>query len=107
MPLEKPRSLEVPATAGICATPPKVGPVCSAKFDVKDGFHRVFLNSLQCLWLAVLMPKCKDKERLVAIHLALTMGWVQSPPMFCAMSETVCNVTNTAFPKDLHFNKPR
>ena len=24
------------------------------------------------------------------------MGWVQSPPAFCAMSETVCDLTNEA-----------
>ena len=27
------------------------------------------------------------------------MGWVQSPPTFCVMSETVCDVTNAAFNK--------
>ena len=24
------------------------------------------------------------------------MGWVQSPPTFCTMSETVCDLTNNA-----------
>ena len=26
--------------------------------------------------------------------MSCTMGWVQSPPTFCTMSETICNITN-------------
>ena len=77
----------------------RFGPVRAAKCDVKDGYHRMFLNALQCLRLAILLPKFEGEEQLIAVPLAITMGWVQSPPTFCVMSEMVCYVTNAAFNK--------
>jgi hypothetical protein len=34
---------------------------------------------------------------MVGVPLACTMGWVESPPTFCAMSETVCDRANALF----------
>ena len=47
----------------------------------------------------ILLPKFDGEEQLIVIPLAITMGWVQSPPTFCVMSETVCDVKNAAFNK--------
>ena len=77
----------------------RFGPVRAAKCDVKDGYHRMFLNALQCLRLAILLPKFEGEEQLMAVPLAITMGWVQSSPTFCVMSETVCDVTNASYNK--------
>jgi hypothetical protein len=73
---------------------PKFGPARLAKYDVKDGFYRLFLRALECLCLALIPPKYEGETQLVAIPLACTMGWVQSPPTFCTMSKTVCNLAN-------------
>jgi hypothetical protein len=51
---------------------------------------------LDCLRLALVLPKYKGETQLIAIPLACTMGWVQSPPTFCTMSKTVCDLANHA-----------
>ena len=38
--------------------------------------------------------------------MACTMGWVQSPPTFCTMSETVCDLANQALHKPAHLSRP-
>ena len=40
-----------------CHANPKFGPVKAGKHDIKDGFHRMFLNALDCLKLAALLPE--------------------------------------------------
>lgn len=32
---------------------------------------------------------------MVAVPLVLTMGWINSPPTFCALSETACDIANS------------
>jgi hypothetical protein len=46
--------------------------------------------------IALVLPKCEGEPQLIAIPLAGTMGWVQSPPSFCVMSKTVCDLANQA-----------
>jgi hypothetical protein len=46
------------------------------------------------LCLACLLPKFDSEEQLVAILLFLTMEWVESPPVFCIMSETTADLSN-------------
>ncbi len=72
----------------------RYGPIRAAKHDVKDGFCRMFLNPTQCPRLALVPPRCEGEEPLVAIPMSCTMGWTQSPPTFCTMSETITDVTN-------------
>ena len=73
---------------------PKYGPVHLAKFDLKDGFYRLHLRPSQAPRLAVILPKYEGEPPLVAIPLVLTMGWVDSPPTFCCLTETVCDTAN-------------
>jgi len=73
---------------------PAHGPVYLAKYDIKDGFYRLALDPLQCLRLSIILPKYDDEPQLVAVPMACTMGWVQSPPTFCAMSETATDLIN-------------
>ena len=73
---------------------PKFGPVRISKADIKDGFYRLFLRAADCLRLAIVLPKYEGEPQLIGIPLACTMGWVQSPPSFCTMSETVCDLAN-------------
>jgi hypothetical protein len=75
---------------------PKLGPDRLAKYDVKDGFYCLFLRAFDCLRLALVLPKYEGETQLVAIPLACTMGWVQSPLTFCTMSKTVCDLSNHA-----------
>ena len=73
---------------------PRYGPPKGCKTDLKDGFYMMGLSPSECLGLAVILPKYKGEPQLVRIPLACTKGWVESPPTFCTMSETVCDNAN-------------
>jgi hypothetical protein len=75
---------------------PDLGPVYLAKFDIADGFYRLFLDPDDVTKLAVLMPRYDNEPQLVAIPLSLMMGWVSLPPTFCAASETAADLANAA-----------
>ena len=75
---------------------PRFGSPKLAKHDIKDGFYRMFLRARDCLRMAIVLPSYEGEEPLVGIPLACPMGWVQSPPTFCTMSETVCDLANAA-----------
>jgi hypothetical protein len=76
---------------------PAHGPTYISKYDIKDGFYRMFLRGDDCPRLAIILPTYIDEEQLVAFPMACTMGWVESPPTFCVMSETVADLSNQAF----------
>jgi hypothetical protein len=61
---------------------PEHGPVFASKLDVADGFYRLGVNARKALCLACLLPRGQQEPQLVAIPLALPMGWVESPPYF-------------------------
>ena len=63
----------------ICHADPKYGPVYLSKFDIKDGFYRLFLAANDCPRLSIILPLYPEEEQLVATPLACTMGWTQSP----------------------------
>ena len=81
---------------------PKFGPPKASKQDLKDGFYRLSLKAQDCLRLALVLPKYENEPQLIAIPLACTMGWVQSPPSFCVMSETVCDIANADIRQNDH-----
>jgi hypothetical protein len=73
---------------------PRFGPIYLCKVDISDGFYRVWLRADDIPKLGVSFPAESDGEHLVAFPLVLPMGWVSSPPYFCAHTETVADVTN-------------
>jgi hypothetical protein len=70
------------------------GRIYLSKFDIDNGFYRLFLDANDALKLAALLPRYKGEEQLLAVPLVLTMGWGNSPPTFCAASETVADLAN-------------
>ena len=73
---------------------PRFGPVRFIKLDIADGFYRVWLRIEDIPKLAVTIPSLPGEAPLVALPLALPMGWTQSPPAFCAVTETVADLAN-------------
>jgi hypothetical protein len=73
---------------------PAHGPVKLIKVDIADGFYRIWLNLHDIPKLAVSIPPLYGDEPLVALPLALPMGWTESPPYFCVATETVADITN-------------
>ena len=68
---------------------PEYGPVYMNKIDIADGFYRMWLRPDSSPALACAMPQYEGEPQLVAIPIALPMGWAESPPSFCAMTETI------------------
>ena len=73
---------------------PKHGPVHLMKLDVADGFYRVWLRAEDAPSLGVMLPTMPGQPKLVAIPTVLPMGWTQSPPYFCSLTETVADLAN-------------
>ena len=70
-----------------------------AKYDLLDGFYRMFLDPADALKLSILMPCYAEEPQLVAVPLSTMMGWVSLPPTFCAASETIADLANSALYK--------
>lgn len=77
---------------------PCYGAVKLAKIDIADGFYRISLQPADIPKLGVILParSAVTAEALVALPLALPMGWVESPPYFTSVTETACDLTNAA-----------
>ena len=73
---------------------PRYGPVYMSKIDIADGFYRLGLRPTDAPKLAVLFPTRPGEEQLVGIPLTLPMGWLESPPAFCTMTETTTDLAN-------------
>ena len=65
-----------------------------SKIDVADAFYRVHLNPADSIRLGVLFPLEKGERQLIGFPLVLPMGWAESPPAFCAATETIADLTN-------------
>jgi len=73
---------------------PDFGPVYLAKLDLADGYYRIPLAPHAAQQLAVVLPPDHDTNNLIGIPLSLPMGWAQSPPYFCAFTETCADMAN-------------
>lgn len=75
---------------------PKLGPIYLAKLDIADGFYRIDIYPDDIPKLALIFPTRPGNEPLVALPLVLPMGWKNSPPIFCAATETAADLANAA-----------
>lgn len=78
----------------IHTAPPRHGPVYLSKIDLSDGFYRVGLRARDVPKMAVAFPTLPHEPRLVAFPLVLLMGWTESPPHFCSVTETIVDLAN-------------
>lgn len=73
---------------------PRWGPVYLAKVDISDGFYNITVNPNGVKHFGIILPTPPGQEPLVLFFLGLPMGWVSSPPVFSAATESVADVTN-------------
>jgi hypothetical protein len=99
------RTLERLITSVVRADP-RYGPVQFFKIDIADGFYRVWLTIHDIPTLAVTIPSMPGEPDLIALPLALPMGWTQSPPAFCAVTETIADLTNQRLHRHRRFPPP-
>ena len=63
-----------------------------AKLDIKDGFWRLVVNSDDAWNFCYALPNQDSTTHLdetkIVVPNSLQMGWCESPPFFCAASET-------------------
>ena len=84
----------------------RFGPVYLGKIDIADGFYRVWVQIRDIPKLAVVLPGAPHADPLVAFPLALPMGWVESPPFFTTLTETVCDLANAKLRESAHTSAP-
>ena len=72
----------------------RYGPVYISKIDVADAFYRINLNPADFIRMGVLFPSKKEERKLIEFPLVLPMGWSESPPAFCAGTETIADLAN-------------
>ena len=75
---------------------PRHGTIYMMEVDTTDGFYRLGLSPEDVPYLWVCLPLSPDGKTLVAFPLVLLTGWVESPPQFSAVTETVAKLSNTA-----------
>ena len=67
-----------------------------AKLDIKDGFWRLATNNADAWNFCYVLPQFEEVENvedtLLVVPNCLQMGWCESPPFFCAASETARDV---------------
>ena len=63
-----------------------------AKWDIKDGFWRLDCETGQEWNFAYVLPSETPDNPQLVIPTSLQMGWIESPPYFCAASETARDV---------------
>ena len=63
-----------------------------AKWDIKDGFWRMGGEKGQEYNFAYVLPQPPGNPIMLVIPTSLQMGWVESPPLFCAASETARDI---------------
>ena len=66
-----------------------------AKWDIKDGFWRMDCAEGEEYNFAYVPPQEDGKPVTLVVPTSLQMSWVESPPYFCAMTETVRDITAT------------
>ena len=79
---------------GLLLADPKHGIPEMMKIDLADSFYRIPLNIDNIPKLGVGFPVRERDEHLVDFPLVLPMGWVNSPPAFCAARETSADIAN-------------
>jgi hypothetical protein len=62
--------------------------VFMAKWDIKDGFWRLDCAEGDEWNFAYVLPDPADQRTKLVVPNSLQMGWIESPPYFCAASET-------------------
>jgi len=71
-------------------------PFLFSKLDIKDGFWRMAVSEEDawnfCYVLPQEQPVTRTDDILIVVPSCLQMGWCESPPFFCAASETARDV---------------
>ena len=75
------------------------------KVDIKDGFWRMSVNSTDawnfCYTIPNKDPATPLDDTIIVVPTALQMGWTESPPFFCAGTETARDIIDDMMHSDM------
>jgi hypothetical protein len=81
----------------------KATPFMFSKVDLKDGYWRMAVNVKDACNFAYVLPGGKQGDPVqLVIPDALQMGWSESPPFFCAATETTRDVIQADMDANSH-----
>ncbi len=66
-----------------------------AKWNIKDGFWRMDCKAGEEYNFAYVLPQEDGKPVTLVVPASLQMGWVESPPYFCAATKTARDIAST------------
>ena len=86
----------IPRIIWAMARAPNTGvPILFSKIDLKDGYWRLVVDEEEALNFAYVLPsENKDDPIMLVVSNALQMGWSESPPFFCAGTETTRDIAD-------------
>jgi hypothetical protein len=80
-------------------------PFAFAKIDIKDGFWRMMVSKQDAWNFCYVLPSLDPDQPLDQIEIvvpsSLQMGWCESPPYFCAATETALDVIDNLLSSDI------
>jgi hypothetical protein len=62
--------------------------ILMSKLDISDGFWRLIVRDADCFNFAYVLPQWDCEPCRIIVPSAVQMGWVESPSMFCAVTES-------------------
>ena len=78
--------------AAVASAPVEDENIMFSKLDIKDGFWRLRVRDGHHLNFAYVLPDKKGERIRLVVPSALQMGWAESPPFFCAATETARDI---------------
>jgi hypothetical protein len=67
--------------------------ILTAKWDIKDGFWQIDCAAGEEWNFAYVLPQEEGKQITLMVPTSLQIGWVESPPYFCATTEILRNIS--------------
>ena len=63
-----------------------------SKLDIKDGYCQMMVEQVKHLKFSYVLADVEGAHIRLVIPSSLQMGWMESPPLFCAATETARDV---------------
>jgi hypothetical protein len=73
-------------------TPPGLH-ILFSKLDISDGFWRLIVQLADSFNFAYVLPQPDGEPIRIVVPSAVQMGWVESPPLFCTVTESARGLT--------------
>jgi hypothetical protein len=73
-------------------TPPGLH-ILFSKLDISNGFWRLIVRLADSFNFAYVLPQPDGEPIRIVVPSAVQMGWVESPPLFCLVTESARDLT--------------